>query len=157
MLVIVIGVIIKPLVTLGSSDFMKILRFSIGEIAKQSDCKVETIHYYEKIKLMPQPARTQGGHRIYDKTQLKRLRFIRKCRDLGFSIEQIKELLTFIDEPNHFCGEVKALAMVQYRKVQEKIDELKKLQEALNNMIVKCKGEQYTIDNCPIIDSLLDD
>jgi MerR family mercuric resistance operon transcriptional regulator len=136
---------------------MKILRYSIGEIAKQSGCKVETIHYYEKIKLMPEPARTEGGHRIYDATQLKRLKFIRKCRGLGFSIKQIKELLTFIDEPNHFCSEVKALAMVQYSKVQTRIDELINLQKALNDMIVKCKGEQYTIDNCPIIDSLLDD
>ncbi len=136
---------------------MEKLRYSIGEIAKQSECKVETIHYYEKIKLMPEAARTEGGHRIYGRVQLKRLKFIRKCRSLGFSIAQIKELLTFIDEPNHFCGEVKALAMVQYRKVQSKIDELKNLQSALNDMIVKCKGEQYTIDNCPIIDSLLDD
>ncbi len=136
---------------------MEKLRYSIGEIAKQSECKVETIHYYEKIKLIPEAARTEGGHRIYDRVQLKRLKFIRKCRSLGFSIAQIKELLTFIDEPNHFCGEVKALAMVQYRKVQSNIDELKNLQSALNDMIVKCKGEQYTIDNCPIIDSLLDD
>lgn len=136
---------------------MNKLQFSIGELAKQSDCKVETIHYYEKISLMPEPARTEGGHRVYNATQLKRLRFIRKCRSLGFAIEQIRELLIFIDEPDHFCGEVKALAMVQYRKVQAQIIELKKLQEALNNMIIKCKGEQYTIDNCPIIDSLLDD
>ncbi len=131
--------------------------FSIGDMSKQTGCKVETIHYYEKIKIMFEPPRTPGGHRKYSLTDVKRLNFIRKCRNLGFTIEQVRELLRFIDEPNHFCGEVKAMAMVQYRTVQEKIDELNQLQQALNTMIIQCKGENYTIDNCPIIDALFDE
>ena len=135
---------------------MKNNTFSIGDMSKQTGCKVETIHYYEKIKIMLEPPRTLGGHRIYSLTDVKRLNFIRKCRSLGFTIEQVRELLRFIDEPDHYCGEVKAMAMIQYRTVQNKIIELKNLQDALNTMIVQCKGENYTIDNCPIIDALYD-
>jgi len=130
--------------------------YSIGEMAKETGCKVETIHYYEKIKVMPEPPRTQGGHRIYSLSDVKRMNFVRKCRNLGFSLDQVRELLRFIDEPNHYCGEVKAMAMVQFRNVQGKIDELKELQNALNTMIVQCKGGSYTIDDCPIIDALFD-
>ena len=129
-------------------------QFSIGQLAKKAQCKVETVHYYEKSGIMPEPPRTEGGHRIYSLSDVKRLNFIRRCRDLGFSIEQIKEMLKFIDEPGHYCGEVKAMAMVQSRMVQEKIDDLKRLQSALNAMVSQCKGEAYTVDDCPIIESL---
>ncbi len=70
---------------------------------------------------------------------------------------RVRELLRFIDEPDHYCGEVKAMAMVQSRAVQDKINELKHLQDALNTMITQCKDENYTIDNCPIIDALFHD
>ena len=128
--------------------------FSIGQLAKQAGCKVETVHYYEKTGLMPKPPRTEGGHRTYALLHVKRLNFIRRSRELGFSIEQIKELLKFIDEPNHYCGEVKALAMLHAREVQQKIDDLERLKSALNKMVSQCKGRQYSIDDCPIIDAL---
>ena len=136
---------------------MKNKSISIGELAKLCACKVETIHYYERKGILFAPARTAGGHRIYTKSDLKRLKFIRKCRYLGFSLEQITTLLKFVDEPNHLCGEVKALAMQQRQVVKNQIAELKKLQTALNEMIAHCKNEQFTIDNCPIIDALFDD
>lgn len=129
-------------------------QFSIGQLAQKVKCKVETVHYYEKIGLMAELPRTAGGHRIYGLTDIKRLNFIRRCRDLGFSIEQIRELLTFIDEPNHYCGEVKAMAMLQSREVEKKINDLQQLKLALNDMASKCKGENYSIDDCPIIDAL---
>lgn len=133
---------------------MNTTQFSIGQIAKQAKCKVETVHYYEKSGLMPEPPRTEGGHRIYSLPHVKRLTFIRRCRELGFSIEQIRGLLKFIDEPNHYCGEVKAMAMLHAREVQQKIDDLQRLQSALNDMVTKCKGADYSIDDCPIIDAL---
>jgi MerR family mercuric resistance operon transcriptional regulator len=128
--------------------------FSIGQLAKQAGCKVETVHYYEKTGLMPEPPRTKGGHRVYALSHSKRLNFIRRSRELGFSIEKIKDLLRFIDEPDHYCGEVKAMAMQQAREVQQKIDDLQRLKEALNTMVTQCKGKGYSIDNCPIIDVL---
>lgn len=133
---------------------MNAKHYTIGELAGQTGCKVETVHYYEKTGLMPEPPRTEGGHRIYTLSHLKRLNFIRRSRELGFSIAQIKDLLKFIDEPDHYCGEVKAMAMVQAREVQKKIDDLKRLQTGLNKMVSQCKGKNLSIDDCPIIDAL---
>ena len=130
------------------------LQFSIGQLAKQAKCKVETIRYYEQVNLMPEPCRTEGGHRIYTLTQVKRLNFIRRCRELGFSLQKIKTLLQFIDEPNHCCGEVKNMAILQAQEVQEKINDLQKLNTALHNMITTCQGAGDSIENCPIIDAL---
>jgi MerR family mercuric resistance operon transcriptional regulator len=129
-------------------------RFTIGQLATQISCKVETVHYYEKSGLMPNPPRTTGGHRIYDLKHAKRLKFIRRSRELGFSIAQIKTLLRFIDEPNHSCGEVKTVATAQAREVQQKIDDLKRLKSALDKMVSQCKGESYPANDCPIIDAL---
>ena len=128
--------------------------FSIGQLAKQAKCKVETVHYYEKSGIMPEPPRTEGGHRVYALTHVKRLNFIRRCRELGFSIEQIKELLKLIDEPGHYCGEVKAMAMLQSRDIQQKIDDLQRLQVGLNEMVRHCKGADYSIEDCPIVEAL---
>ena len=133
---------------------MNNVKYSIGQLAKESGCKVETVHYYEKIGLMPEPPRTEGGHRVFALSHVKRLNFIRRSRELGFKIEQIKDLLKFIDEPNHYCGEVRAMAMLQARAVQEKIDDLQRLQLALNEMVIKCKGSNNSIDDCPIVDAL---
>ncbi len=128
--------------------------YSIGQLARQASCKVETVHYYEKTGLMPEPPRTEGGHRIYSLVDIKRLNFIRRCRQIGFTIEQVKELLKFIDEPDHYCGEVKAMAMQQIDVVESKIRDLEHLRDALFEMIARCKGGNYTIDDCPIIDAL---
>ncbi|NQZ23353.1 MAG: helix-turn-helix domain-containing protein [Colwellia sp.] len=133
---------------------MNDVKYSIGQLAKESGCKVETVHYYEKIGLMPEPPRTEGGHRVFAFSHVKRLNFIRRSRELGFKIEQIKDLLKFIDEPNHYCGEVRAMAMLQARAVQEKIDDLQRLKVALNEMVLKCKDSNNSIDDCPIVDAL---
>ena len=128
--------------------------FSIGQLAEKAGCSVETIHFYEKKGLMPAVPRSAGGHRLFRQQDLKRLQFIRHSRQLGFSTKQIGELLRFIDEPGHYCGEVKAMAMRQAKAVQEKLDDLKRLQNALFEMANRCQGGHYSIDNCPIIDAL---
>lgn len=128
--------------------------FSIGQLARQAGCKVETVHYYEKTGLMPEPPRTEGGHRCYALGHVKRLNFIRRSRELGFSIEQIRELLRFIDEPDHYCGEIKAMAMQKAREAQQKINDLERLKAGLNQMVAQCKGEGYSMDDCPIIEAL---
>ncbi|BFM18899.1 helix-turn-helix domain-containing protein (plasmid) [Maricurvus nonylphenolicus] len=131
--------------------------FSVGDLARASQCKVETVRYYEKIGLMPTPQRTEGGHRIYNQPELKRLIFIRRSRDLGFSVSQVRDLLRFVDEPNHTCGEVKALTLAQSEEVQRKIDDLQRLHKALLEMANRCKGESYSLEQCPIIDALYDE
>ena len=146
---------IEPVVTTGSRViFMNASTFTIGQLAVRANCKVETVHYYEKSGLMPNPPRSSGGHRIYGFTHAKRLKFIRRSRELGFSIEQIRTLLRFIDEPDHSCGEVKVVATAQAREVQLKIDDLKRLKSALDKMVSQCKGENYPAEDCAIIDSL---
>ena len=133
---------------------MQSANYTIGQLAKHANCKVETVRYYEKSGLMPLPPRSRGGHRIYDFNHAKRLRFIRRSRELGFSIEQIKTLLRFIDEPDHSCGEVKTVALAQASEVQQKIDDLIRLKSALGKMVSQCKGKSYPADDCPIIDAL---
>ncbi len=128
----------------------------VGELAARSGVKSETVRYYEKAGLMPEPPRSPGGHRLYRREHLKRLSFIRRARELGFPIRQVRELLNFIDEPAHTCGEVKGMAMRQAREVQRKIDDLQRLRDALNQMAARCNGGGYSIENCPIIDALFD-
>ncbi|GJL83579.1 MAG: MerR family transcriptional regulator [marine bacterium B5-7] len=131
--------------------------FSVGVLASHAGCNIETVRYYENEKLMPAPPRTEGGHRQYSEDHLKRLYFIRRCRELGFPIDQVREMLKIIDEPNHTCGEVKGLTMLQMRQVQEKIDDLTRLMKALSDIFSQCDGGGYTIDNCPIIQALYRD
>lgn len=130
---------------------------SIGQMATQAKCKVETVHYYEKTGLMPEPPRTAGGHRMYTLTHAKRLNFIRRSRELGFNISQVRELLIFIDEPDHYCSEVKAMAMSKRQEIQQKIDDLKSLQSALDEMVNQCRGAKYSVDDCSIIEALYHD
>lgn len=129
-------------------------RFTTGQLAKRADCNVETVRFYEQKGLMPAPSRTPGGHRVYEVSHVKRLHFIRRSRELGFNIEQIRELLKFIDEQGHDCGEVKAMATTQISTIEEKIADLQRLQKALSDMADRCQGYGYSIDDCPIIDAL---
>lgn len=133
---------------------MNSTRYLIGRLAVLTNCKVETVRYYERSGLMPEPPRTGGGQRVYALSHVKRLNYIRRSRELGFSIEQIRQLLKFIDEPDHDCGEVKAMAVQQVQQIQQKIDDLQRLESALNEMVDRCKGSAYSIDDCPIIDAL---
>ncbi|MBL4762006.1 MAG: helix-turn-helix domain-containing protein [Gammaproteobacteria bacterium] len=128
--------------------------FLIGQLAKRGHCKVATVHYYEKTGLMPKPPRSAGGHRIYALEHLKRLSFIRRSRDLGFSIAQTRELLTLLDEPDHVCGEVKTMAQIHADKIQEKINDLQRFKTALDQMVQQCKNNDASTDDCPIIDAL---
>ncbi len=128
----------------------------VGELAQKAGVKPETVRYYEQAGLMPEPPRTQGGHRLYREEHLKRLTFIRRARELGFRVKQVQELLGFIDEPKHTCGEVKGMAMLQAREVQRKIDDLTRLRDALNQMAARCSGGDYSIRNCPIVDALFE-
>ncbi|MCX4186290.1 MerR family transcriptional regulator [Methylophaga sp. OBS4] len=128
--------------------------FTTGQLAKQADCNVETVRFYEQKGLMPEPSRTAGGHRVYNLSHVKRLHFIRRSRELGFNIEQVRELLKFIDEPDHNCGEVNVMATTQISTIEKKITDLQRLQRALSDMADRCQGSGYSINDCPIIDAL---
>jgi MerR family transcriptional regulator, mercuric resistance operon regulatory protein len=125
-----------------------------GKLALQTGCNIETIRYYEQIGLLPPPQRSAGGHRLYDPAHLKRLRFVRRCRDLGFTLDEIGGLLTLVDGGRYTCAQIEALAIEHVRGIQEKIADLEKLRTTLQAMASKCSGSQ--VPECPIIDALLD-
>lgn len=148
--------IIKPVVATDSRDiFMNMgKKITVGILASETGCNVETVRYYEKSGLMPEPPRSGGGHRLYSFDHVKRLTFIRRCRELGFSIKQVKKLLALIDEPGHGCGEVKAQALAHVVEIQEKIEDLRRLEKVLQSMSEQCREDEFSAQNCPIIESL---
>ncbi len=123
-----------------------------GVLAKQSGVNGETIRYYEKIGLMPDPIRSEGGHRLYNDTHLRRLLFIRRCRELGFTLEEIRGLLELVDEGDYTCAEVRDRTTVHLNDVKQKLRDLKKMQRTLKIMVSQCDGG--LVPECPIIDTL---
>jgi len=127
-------------------------KLSIGHLAKATGTKVETVRYYEQVGLLPKPARTRGNYRTYTVEHLNRLSFIRRARDLGFSIEQIRTLLSLSYQKDRPCKAVDIIAREHLSKVERKIRDLQALRRELNNMIKQCG--RGTIGQCRIIDAL---
>ncbi|MGI1669604.1 MAG: helix-turn-helix domain-containing protein [Neptuniibacter sp.] len=127
-------------------------KYSIGEVAIAGNCQVQTIRYYEQIGLIPAPERTVGNQRIYRQAHCDRLAFIRHSRELGFSLEQIREILTLNDSPNHSCGDVDAIARSHLADVESKIKRLQGMKKELKRMIEQCAGG--TVADCRIIEVL---
>ncbi len=125
---------------------------SRGELAVQSGVNAETIRYYESIALMPEPQRTAGGHRVYAPPQVQRLNFIRRCREIGFTLEEVRELLSLVDGEQVSCKQVKSIAENHLNDIREKIADLKKMEKTLRTMSTQCSGKD--VPECPIIDVL---
>lgn len=125
--------------------------FSIGELSRRSGVNIETIRYYEKIQLLPPPPRTEGGHRLYPDDQLKRLTFIRRSRELGFSLDEICNLLGLI-EGSYTCGEVQQAAVTHLNSIRGRIADLRRMERTLTKTVATCKGG--SVPDCPIIDAL---
>lgn len=124
----------------------------IGEIAARTGLNVETVRYYEREGLVAPPIRTAANYRSYGEEHLKRLTFVRRARDLGFSLSQVRELLDLADDRDRPCGAVDALAREQRAKVSQKITELTALRRELDRLIGDCKRGR--ISDCLIIDAL---
>ncbi len=123
-----------------------------GALAKEAGVNVETIRYYENIELMPEPSRTANGYRVYDETDLKRLSFIRRCRELGFPLDEVRGLLGLVDGGNYTCAEVRDLSIVHLGDVRQKIRDLRKMERTLKEMVSQCDGG--LVPECPIVDRL---
>lgn len=128
--------------------------FSIGELSRATHCKVETIRYYEKIGLMPEPARSAGNQRRYGERHRDRLHFIRHSRQLGFSIEAIRELLSLADHDHQDCAAVDALTRHHRQEVEARIRSLAALRDELDRMLRDCAGGD--IAHCGVIQTLAD-
>ena len=126
-----------------------------GELAKKAGCNIETVRYYEKIGLMPEPPRTAGGYRDYDSEHERRLRFILRARDLGFGIEDIRGLLKLVDRHTYTCAEVREMTLEHLGAVRLKIVDLKRLERTLAKTVAACNGRD--VPDCPMIDALASD
>ena len=113
---------------------------SIGVVAKRTGCTVPTIRYYEDIGLLPNANRTEGGQRNFSEATVARLTFIRRCRDFGFSIDQVRELVGLVDEPTRPCIEVRDLAAAHLAEVQNKLLELQALESTLRGFVGACNA-----------------
>ncbi|NRA87476.1 MAG: helix-turn-helix domain-containing protein [Rhizobiales bacterium] len=126
--------------------------YAIGEMSRQTGVNIETIRYYERIKILPSPGRTAGGNRQYTYQQLKHLFFVKRCRELGFSLKEVRALLELVDCDRYTCSEVHKMTLGQLKAVKRKLVDLKNLEQTLENMISECdKGD---VPNCPIIETL---
>ena len=112
----------------------------IGELAKLTDCQVETIRYYEREGLLPEPARSEGNYRLYTQAHVERLTFIRNCRSLDMTLEEIRSLLGLRDSPQDQCESVNALIDEHIHHVKARIDGLLALQEQLLDLRQRCGG-----------------
>lgn len=127
---------------------------TIGSLARKTGTKVQTIRYYEQIGLMPEPGRTEGGQRRYGDDELDRLAFIRHARQLGFSLEAIRELLDLSDHPHRPCLEADAIARRQLKQVEQRLARLEALRTELKRMVHECSGGQTA--DCRVLEVLRD-
>ncbi len=125
---------------------------SIGEMSRRTSVKVPTIRYYEQMGLISAPERSQGNQRRYSNNELQRLSFIKHARDLGLTIDAIRELIELSDRPSEPCAFADEIAAQHLESVQDKIRQLKKLEKELKRIVSGCGGD--TIENCYVIQAL---
>ncbi len=127
---------------------------TIGRVARETGCKVQTIRYYEQIGLLPAPDRSEGNQRLYDRTDIYRLTFIRHARGLGFPIQMIRELLDVSDDPAKPCDEIDAIARRHLDDVEARLARMQALRDELRRIIAECGGG--SICDCRILEALSD-
>ena len=124
----------------------------IGDLAKATATKVETIRWYEKEGLLPAPARTSGNYRSYGIKHLERLSFIRRARNLGFSLDDVRELMALADDGDHPCEAVDVIAGSHLVEVKRKIADLELMRDELARLVGSCR--KGTVADCRIIETL---
>lgn len=129
---------------------VKILRR--GDLARLTGCNLETIRYYETIGVMPEPPRSSKNYRVYDDTHVTRLRFVMRARELGFTLDEVRDLLAMVDGGQQTCGEVQALATAHLATVRTKIADLRRIEHVLSSTVAQCTGDD--VPECPVIDAL---
>jgi MerR family mercuric resistance operon transcriptional regulator len=125
---------------------------TIGQLSKLTNVNIETIRYYEKIGMLPPPPRTEGGRRVYGRLQTRMLAFIRRARELGFSLDEIRALLRLGGPEKATCGEVKTIATRHLEDIRAKLSDLKKLERLLSKTVARCTGR--AAPDCPVLEIL---
>ena len=127
---------------------------AIGALSRRTGCNIETIRYYERVGILPRPPRTDGGHRVYGGGHLKRLVFVRRARELGFGLDEIRGLLRFVDGGDYTCDEVRTVPERHLDGIRAKIADLRRLESTMADMVAHC--DRGTVPDCPLIDALFD-
>ena len=124
----------------------------IGALSQTTGVNIETIRYYERIAILPPPPRSPGGHRLYGVDHMKRLAFVRRSRELGFSLQEVRGLLDLVDGGAGTCDQVKAMTLDHLHDVRRRIADLRRMERVLRGMAATCEGGD--VPDCPIIDTL---
>lgn len=128
------------------------MALKIGDLAKATGTKPNTIRFYEEIGLLPAPGRTEGNYRAYTREHLRRLTFVRRCRDIGLGIDQVRELLGLADHKEKSCAAIEAIARTHRAAIERKIADLQALDRELEAMIDRCG--HGTVGECGILEAL---
>lgn len=125
----------------------------VGEVAKQADVNLQTIHYYERRGLLPKPPRTGANYRLYSADAIRRVRFIKRAQELGFTLDEIKQLLSLRAAPQTRCGDVRERAEAKVQNIDGKVRTLQAMRKALIKLVGECSG-QGPVTECPILEAL---
>ena len=137
---------------MGSITEARAETLTIGELSELAAVNIETIRYYERIKMLPAPPRTSGGRRIYDATHLRLLAFIRRSRELGFTLDEIRALIRLGSPEKASCRQVRDIASHHLDDIRAKIADLRKLERLLAKTVAQCTGTMAP--DCPVLDIL---
>jgi Hg(II)-responsive transcriptional regulator len=127
--------------------------FTISQLAKQANVNLETIRFYERRGLIPEPPRSKNGYRQYSWDAIVRTQFIKRAQSLGFSLREISEIFALRMEPGTTCGDMKVKVKTKIEDIERKIADLEQIREALSDLVSKCTGKG-PIGECPILEAL---
>lgn len=125
----------------------------VGEVARQAGVNLQTIHYYERRGLLPRPPRTESNYRSYPEDAVLRVRFIKRAQDLGFTLKEIKELLSLRAAPRTRCADVRQRAEAKVQDIDDKLKTLQAMRKALTGLINECSSDG-PVNQCPILGAL---
>ncbi len=126
---------------------------TIGKVARLAEVGVETIRFYEREGLIAEPSRRESGYREYPQETVRHLRFIKRAKDLGFTLKEIKELLELRIEPSTTCGNVRERAEAKIEDIEKRIRTLQRMRKALAKLTMACRGKG-SVSDCPILEAL---
>jgi MerR family mercuric resistance operon transcriptional regulator len=135
------------------TDYKPVRTIRRAELAKLTGCNLETIRYYENIGVMSEPPRSAKNYRSYDEAHVTRLNFVMRARDLGFKLEEIRDLLALVDGGIQTCGEVQAVATRHLKNIRTKITDMRRIERVLSDTVSQCTGND--VPECAVIDALI--
>ena len=125
---------------------------TIGDVAKRADVNIETLRYYERRGLVARPPRSMSNYRLYPEDAVRRVRFIKRAQELGFSLKEIQELLSLRAAPKARCADVRGRALAKIDDIEERMRVLRAMKKALTKLVAECAG-RAPVSECPILES----